>query len=525
MLTKKVGDTMIAGRSCGILLHVTSLPGRFGIGGLGRECYAWIDFLADAGQKYWQILPYGPVSRIFDGSPYMSLSAFAGNPLFIDPQLLVDDGLLDRTELENLRWFSEYTVDFDQVIPFKKHLLARAFAVFAAAADRADFDRFCRNQAWLDDYALFSALREQFGLHPWHKWPAPIAQRDEEALASQREMLAEQIFYHKFVQYVFWRQWQAVLSYAREKGVHLIGDIPIYVALDSADVWANQDCFDLDPVSRLPNTIAGVPPDYFSETGQRWGNPLFLWNSGDAEVEKHLYAWWASRFRHIFEMVDMVRIDHFRGFESYWEIPSAEKTAINGKWVQGPGLGFFKEMGKVIGDLPIIAEDLGIITPEVNQLRDALGFPGMKILQFAFDSDEKNAYLPHNYESTNCVVYTGTHDNDTTVGWFFSETVAQRSKERALRYAHSEVGSPVHWDFLRMAYSSTAALALVPLQDALGFGSDCRMNTPSTSRGNWRWRCAERFLTEDLARRLRDEAGFYNRLPAAEVAGKDTETE
>jgi 4-alpha-glucanotransferase len=503
---------MLDGRSCGLLLHLTSLPGQYGIGSLGRAATDFIDFLEESGQRYWQILPCGVVSPDFDCSPYMSLSAFAGNPLLIDLDLLVDDGLLDRKDLADAPDFSEYSVDFEQVISFNRKILETAFRRFSSTKPGADFDKFCNSMSWLDDFVLFAALREHFADKPWYQWPAEIAARKSHALAKWRKQLREPISYHKFVQFIFYSQWQKMRSYASRKGIALFGDIPIYVAHDSADVWSHQDCFRLDKKTGLPTHVAGVPPDYFSDTGQRWGNPLFVWQDSDGKDNDCLYSWWAERLHHSFNCVDVIRIDHFRGFESYWEIDADEETAINGKWIKGPGRHFFAEMEKRVGYLPIIAEDLGIITPAVERLRDDLGFPGMKILQFAFDSDEHNAYLPHNYSSSNCVVYTGTHDNDTTVGWYLSDRVGQTSKERALRYAHSQVGAPVHWDFIRMAYSSVAALAIIPMQDVLGFGSDCRMNMPSTSEGNWHWRCAARFLTSELAAQLKDKVVFYNRL-------------
>jgi len=507
-------------RSSGILLHPTSLPGPSGIGTLGQPAFAFIDFLKAAGQSYWQVLPCGPVSRAFGCSPYMSLSAFAGNPLLIDPGQLAEEGLLGRDCTDCAGpGSSEHLVDFDAVIPGREKMLRSAFREFQGAGASRDFADFCLATDWLDDYALFRSLREEFQHRPWFAWPVSLARREPAALVLWRERLAQQILFHKFVQFCFFSQWRRVRDHASSQGISIIGDIPIYVALDSADVWTSQDCFLLDPVTGLPTHVAGVPPDYFSETGQRWGNPLFAWTR-DNGLHPGLIAWWVRRFRHIFQAVDVVRIDHFRGFEAFWQIPATEETAVNGVWVKGPGRAFFTEMSKELGELPIIAEDLGLITPEVEQLRDQLGFPGMKVLQFAFDSDEHNGYLPHNYETPNCVVYTGTHDNDTTLGWFFSNRVAQTSKERALRCCHSSPGSPIHWDFIRLAYSSIAALAVVPLQDVLGFGSDCRMNVPSTSQGNWRWRCAARFLTDEVAVALRDEAVFYNRAP---VAAKRTE--
>ena len=501
-------------RGSGVLLHLTSLPGPFGIGTLGKSAFEFIDFLRASGQSHWQILPYGPVCSIFDNSPYMSLSAFGGNPLLIDPAQLVGAGFLRREQVEILHDFSEYLVDFAAVLAFKEKILEFAFLRFRAVEETAAFTGFCRKMDWLEDYALFMALREKFNSSPWFSWPEDIARRNPDTLAKLRETLSERILFHKFVQFCFFAQWQIVRDYAHSHGVKIIGDIPIYVALDSADVWANQECFLLDPKSGQPTHVAGVPPDYFSDTGQRWGNPLFKWYGDGGKMNEALLDWWGKRFLHICKTVDVVRIDHFRGFEAYWQIPATEETAINGKWVKGPGLAFFAEIQKHLGELPIIAEDLGVITPEVELLRDTLGFPGMKVLQFAFDSDEHNAYLPHNYTTTNCVVYTGTHDNDTTLGWYFSDTVMLTSKNKALRYAHSQQGSPIHWDFIRMAYGSVAELVIVPLQDVLGFGSDCRMNIPGTSQGNWRWRCAARFLNDETARALRDEVLFYNRLPS-----------
>jgi 4-alpha-glucanotransferase len=505
-------------RSSGVLLHLTSLPGPFGIGTLGTSAFEFIDFLKSAGQAHWQILPYGPVSAMAGNSPYMSLSAFAGNPLLIDPGQLVEAGFLGREHLEIPDKFSEYLVDFAAVLAFNEKILALAFLEFRLADDSEVFAAFCRKMPWLDDYALFMALREKFHSSPWFLWPADILHRKPEALARWRETLAERIIFHKFVQFCFFSQWQMLRDYAHSHGVSIIGDIPIYVALDSADVWAHQECFVLDHETRQPTHVAGVPPDYFSETGQRWGNPLFKWHSAGGEMNEFLIAWWGQRFRHLCQTVDVVRIDHFRGFEAFWQIPATEDTAVNGEWIKGPGLAFFSEIKKHLGGLPIIAEDLGVITPEVELLRDTLGFPGMKVLQFAFDSDETNPYLPHNYTTVNCVVYTGTHDNDTTLGWFMSAAVLQASKDKALRYAHSQAGSPIHWDFIRLAYASVAELVIVPLQDVLGFGSDCRMNFPGTPQGNWRWRCAARFLNEETARALRDEVVFYNRLPTAPVA-------
>ncbi|MFH1217567.1 MAG: 4-alpha-glucanotransferase [Pseudomonadota bacterium] len=501
---------MLQRRSCGILVHVTSLPGPYGIGDLDSACF-FLDFLEQAGQSYWQFLPCGVGSGAFGHSPYMSLSAFAGSPLLISPNFLLEKGLLLKEELAATSSFSEYTIDFQTVSDYKERLLINAFRRFDVLDLYHDaFDEFVHEHAaWLDDYALFMSLREKFGLRPWYEWPRSLARHEEKSVVAAARELAEPIRFHKFVQFVFFEQWRRLRQASRRKNIKLIGDIPIYVGNDSADVWGNQSCFDLDRKTLKPRYVAGVPPDYFSETGQRWGNPLYLWEKG-GKPNQRLYQWWSERFDHIGKMVDVVRIDHFRGFASYWRIPADEETAINGKWVEGPGIEFFRQVEKATENLVIIAEDLGVITPDVEKLRDSFGFPGMKILQFAFDSDQDNSYLPHNYTTDNCVVYTGTHDNDTTVGWYFDNQVSSVAKNRARRYANSD-GGVVHRDFIRMAFSSVARLAIVPLQDALGFGSDCRMNRPSVAAGNWIWRCAPRFLTNDLVRYLADEALFYGR--------------
>ena len=508
-------------RGSGILLHITSLPGSHGIGDLGDGAYRFIDFLAGAAQRYWQFLPINPTSRAFGNSPYTSTSAFAGNSLFINPDKLVAAGLLTGDDLAARPDFSEYFVEFDKAVPYKSNLLQIAFAAFqkarAPGAVIDAFENFCQASEWLDEYALYMSLREEYRLQPWYDWPRPLATREKKALAECRRQLAARLEYHKFVQFCFFEQWQQFHDYARAKNIALIGDIPIYVGLDSADVWAHQDIFKLDDQTLQPTHVAGVPPDYFSKTGQRWGNPIYRWKTAAGADNQQLYDWWQKRFQHIFSAVDIVRIDHFRGFEASWEIPATEKTAVNGAWVTGPGEAFFRKIEEKIGQLPIIAEDLGLITPPVEKLRDDLAYPGMKVLQFAFDSDEHNYYLPHNYHNANCVVYTGTHDNDTTLGWFYSDQATAACRNRFKRYANlnscGNEGAQLHWDFIRLALSSVAVLALTPLQDVLGFGSDCRMNTPNTGHGNWHWRCAARFLSRQIQDRLKDETIFYNRAP------------
>ncbi len=509
---------MSMNRKSGVLAHITSLPARFGIGDIGQAALDFINFLHNSGQSCWQFLPINPVCEAFDYSPYMSLSAFAGCPLLISPREMVKMGFLDENEIDISFIINEYRVQFSEVACFKEKIFHLAFTKFKKSNIAMEFDNFCaQEKKWLDDYALFMSLRQEFNNLPWFKWPQPLAKRRRKSLALWRTKLSDEILLHKFIQYVFHEQWMKLRSYAKAKDIRLIGDIPIYVGYDSADVWAHQDCFMLKKM--MPTHVAGVPPDYFSETGQRWGNPLYQWQK-NKKHNKNLYEWWRQRLAKIGALVDIVRIDHFRGFESFWQIPADEETAINGTWVKGPDKFFFKQMAKVTVDLEIIAEDLGIITPEVDELRRSCGFPGMKILQFAFDSDETNSYLPHNFTSTNTVVYTGTHDNDTTVGWYYDPDIAESSKNRVRRYANAD-GSRIHWDFIRLAYSSIAETAIIPLQDVLGFGTDCRMNRPSTKSENWRWRCASRFLNDEISRNLRTEVVFYNRLP--ELNNKNNE--
>ncbi len=500
-------------RSSGILLHITSLPGPYGIGDLGRGAHEFVNFLEAAGQSWWQILPLGPTSPVFGNSPYMSGSALAGNPLLISPELLLEQGLISPSELET-SGFSEYLVDFGQVIPWKEKLLDSAFQRFMAGGGEKKLDEFADRTPWVRDHALFLALKERFRQKPWHRWPEGLRRRKSGPLHSAARELRRRVRRHIFAQYIFFGQWRKLRRHAQDRGVAIIGDLPIYVAHDSVDTWANQEIFALDAASSRPTHVAGVPPDYFSKTGQLWGNPLYRWNSGSRKVEQHLMAWWETRLQTLFSLVDAVRIDHFRGFASYWSVPAGEVTAVNGTWRQGPGITFFREMEQRLGRLAVIAEDLGIITPEVERLRDELEFPGMKILLFGFDGSPANSHLPHTY-GQNCVVYTGTHDNDTAVGWFLSPEVPREAKVQAKRYANRddmEVDT-FHRDLLYLAFSSTARLAILPMQDLLGFGNDCRMNRPGTTRGNWQWRCAPRFITRELADWLREKTVFFGRLP------------
>jgi 4-alpha-glucanotransferase len=504
---------MLAKRTSGILLHFTSLPGPHGIGDLGTGAYRFIDFLSAAGQSCWQFLPTGRTSTAFDNSPYMCRSVFAGNPLLISLELLAKTGLLSQEDLKNPPEFSEHTVDYPAVVSYKSKLLLKGFENFTAQGPNDEFATFCQSQEyWLDNYALFMHFRDMFHSKPWYEWPDFAARHDRKALAQYRIKHADKLLFYKFIQFVFHGQWHKMRTYASANNVALIGDIPIYVAMDSADVWANQALFKIDPKTLSPLKVAGVPPDYFSETGQRWGNPVYKWRTRDRKANKKLYDWWLDRFKQIFSMMDMVKIDHFRGFEAYWEIPAQEKTAINGRWVKGPGTHFFTTMKSKLKELPIIAEDLGVITPPVEKMLAELGFPGMRVLQFAFESDETNPYLPHNYEQTNTVVYTGTHDNNTTLGWFLSDKLTENTRNGIRHYLNSSDDTRIAWELTRLAMSSVAALAIIPMQDVLGFGEDCQMNRPGTQAGNWRWRCAPRFLNEKVVQSLFDMTKFYNRL-------------
>jgi 4-alpha-glucanotransferase len=487
-------------RASGILLHPTSLPGRFGIGDLGSTAYRFVDFLAASGQRLWQILPLGPTG--YGDSPYQCFSAFAGNHLLISPEKLAEEGLLTPADLENVLPFPEGEVDYGPVIEFKMPLLRRSFANFTP---QDDFAAFCeKNDWWLTDYALFMALKEVHDGIAWDGWRRDIAMRLSAAAVTRwREELADSILFHEYLQYQFSRQWSALKRYANEHGISIIGDIPIFVAHDSADVWTNQELFYLDEKGQ-PTLVAGVPPDYFSATGQLWGNPLYRWE----KMAQTGYAWWVERFRAMLDAVDLIRLDHFRGFEAYWEVPATEDTAANGRWVKGPGADLFDAVNRALGRLPIIAEDRGVITPEVEALRDQFNFPGMKILQFAFGGGGSHLDLPHNY-IRNCVVYTGTHDNDTTVGWFTgSGTPAERAF--ALKYIGSD-GRQIHWHFIRLALSSVADMAIIPLQDLMGLGSEARMNYPSRASGNWRWRYTPAMLTPEIGQRLAEMTAVYGR--------------
>jgi 4-alpha-glucanotransferase len=501
-------------RSSGILLHPTSLPSRFGIGDLGAEAYGFADFLAASGQGLWQVLPLGPTG--YGDSPYQCFSAFAGNTLLVSPERLASQGLLSAGDIQQAPRFPT-RIDFGRVIQYKSSLLERAFENFKGAMSeelRYDFNRFCNEAAWwLDDYALFRALKAAHRGVSWIDWQPQFSGRELGALDHARRTLADKIEAEKFYQYLFFDQWRALKRYCHERNIRIIGDAPIFVAYDSADVWSHPEMFKLDPDGR-PIVVAGVPPDYFSRTGQLWGNPIYNWEA----MRQTGFRWWIDRLRATFQTVDILRIDHFRGFAACWEIPGRDQTAEHGRWVEVPGRELFLALKRELGDLPIIAEDLGVITPDVEALRDDFGFPGMRVLQFAFRGDSRNHDLPHNYIQ-NSVAYTGTHDNDTTVGWFHSKAgegstrdaeQIEREREYALKYLNSD-GRQIHWDMIRAAWASVANTAVAPLQDVLGLDSRARMNLPATQRGNWQWRFRPGALTRRVSQRLREMTELYGR--------------
>ncbi|NPA92272.1 MAG: 4-alpha-glucanotransferase [Chloroflexi bacterium] len=493
-------------RASGLLLHPTSLPGPFGIGDLGPEARSFADALARAGCMFWQVLPLGPTG--YGDSPYQTFSAFAGNPYLISPEDLQADGLLTPDDLAHRPAFPTAQVDYAAVIPWKRALLQRAYARFREGhfphleAELAAFQK--NQQAWLDDFALFMALKEAHQGAPWTAWPEPLRSRDPQALARARTSLADAVGQVVFEQFLFFRQWRALRRFASERGVQFIGDAPIFVAHDSADVWAHPELFCLDETGQ-PTVVAGVPPDYFSATGQRWGNPLYCWEAHRQQG----YAWWLARLRTLLDLVDVVRLDHFRGFAAYWEVPADAPTAETGRWVPGPGAAFFAAVRDTLGAPPLIAEDLGVITPDVVALREQFGFPGMKVLVFAFDSGPGNPFLPHNYTSPNFVVYTGTHDNDTAVGWW--QRASEEEKDFLRRYLATD-GRDVAWDLIRAAWRSVAKWAIAPVQDVLSLDNRARMNYPGRLGGNWAWRM-EGPLPEDALARLAEFNRVYGRWP------------
>lgn len=498
-------------RASGILLHPTCLPSPYGIGDLGKSAYEFVDFLERSGQKLWQVLPLGPTG--YEHSPYiMNFSSFAGNPLLISLDRLAEEGLLNPDELSPLSTDNPNRVNFDLVIPHKTKYLKQAYDRFKQSLSgnqKAEYEQFCQEQAyWLDDFVLFMALLEENSGKSWNQWDKGIARREPDALKAASEALQDSIAYQRFLQFEFFEQWKQLRAYANNKNIQIVGDISIYVCHNSSDVWANPEIFKLDPQSFEPTYIAGVPPDYFSATGQLWGNPVYNWD----KLQQTNFDWWIRRFRATLEYVDIVRVDHFRGFEAYWQVPAGEETAINGEWVLAPGEEFFETLGSALGSLPIMAEDLGIITPEVEALRDRFQFPGMRILMFAFDGPD-NAYLPHNYVK-NSVVYPGTHDNDTVVGWWQTKASAAEKQFLAkyLGYQSPEDIREISWVFIRMALASVADLAIIALQDVLSLDDRARMNDPSTNAGNWRWRYpSSEILTKEVSDRLLDLTQLYSR--------------
>lgn len=506
---------MLQTRASGLLLHITSLPGPYGIGDLGPEAYRFVDALHRSGQTYWQLLPLVPVGH--GNSPYAGLSTFAGNRLLISPDRLLEAGLLTEEDLAAYPTLPAGAVDFDAVTQAKDHLLHRAFDRFEAGASRIDsagFEAYCeRHGAWLADYALFMTLKAAHDGAAWTDWQPALARREPGAMAEARERYGREIRERLFWQFLFDEQWAALKRYAASRGVRFFGDLPIYVAHDSADVWANPGLFSLDDAGH-PTVVAGVPPDYFSETGQRWGNPIYRWD----RMRENGFAWWTRRFARILEWVDLVRLDHFRGFEAYWEVPASEETAVNGRWVQGPGAALFDAIQTALGPLPVVAENLGVITPDVVALMERFRYPGMAILQFAFDGDADGDFLPHNYRR-DLVAYTGTHDNDTVVGWWTdtrsTQDAAQIERAHAFcrHYLGIEEDNAIHWAFIRALLASVAGLAVVPVQDLLGLGSEARMNTPGLADGNWVWRFSREMLTDETLERLRILTEIYGRSP------------
>jgi 4-alpha-glucanotransferase len=491
-------------RSSGIILHPTSLPGPYGIGDIGPEAHRWIDFLAETGCSIWQVLPLGPTG--YGDSPYQCFSAIAGNPYLISLESLQNEGLLSKDDLLYVPDFPEEHVDYGAVIQWKSQMLAKAYDQFNKLQPKelyADYEKFKTLEAgWLNDFALFMALKDTHGGAPWSTWEPAIRGRNPDALEDARRKYDLSIQSYVFQQFIFSRQWKALHKHAAENGVSIIGDMPIFVAHDSVDVWEHPELFYLDRDGK-PTVMSGVPPDYFSPTGQLWGNPLYRWdvhrNSG--------YQWWLDRFCAVLEMVDIIRLDHFRGFVGYWEVPGNAKTAIKGRWVPAPGLDFLQSVYKRLGDLPIIAEDLGVITADVEELRDHFGLPGMKILQFAFEGTPQDYFLPHNYPR-NCVVYTGTHDNDTARGWY--ERVSEQARDFYRRYLDRS-GSDVAWDLIRACWASVAVYAIAPMQDFLNLGNEGRMNYPGKPDGNWQWRMTEGMLSDALVKRIREINYLYDR--------------
>lgn len=495
-------------RSAGILLHPTSFPGKFGIGDLGHEAYKFIDFLKTAGQTLWQIFPLGPTG--YGDSPYQCFSAFAGNPLLISPEMLYKDGLLSEDDINSTRQWDAHNIDYGEVIKYKTGFNFKAYNNFKSSGKsvQSEFKNYiAENEYWLKDFALFMAVKHHHKGVVWTDWSKDIALREEGSLERWTEKLEDEINYHIFVQAVFNKQWKKLKSYANENGIQVIGDLPIFIAYDSSDLWSNKNLFTVDEEGKL-ETVAGVPPDYFSATGQLWGNPLYKW---DVMKENEFY-WWRQRISKMLELVDFIRIDHFRGFEAYWEIPGGAETAEHGKWIKAPGYELFNTIKEKLGVLPILAEDLGVITKEVEELRDAFDFPGMKILQFAFGDDMEKKFLPHNI-TPNSVVYSGSHDNDTTRGYFEAE---KQNGSGIYEWAQEYLGyygDDIRFEVIRAAYKSVANFVVIPLQDVLNLGTEARMNFPSKLGGNWTWRYTKDQINDELANTYKRLTEIYERPP------------
>jgi len=506
-------------RASGILLHITSLPSPFGIGDLGPSAFHFIDFLAQSKQSYWQILPLNPTSIAAGNSPYSSYSAFAGNPLMISPQQLVIDGFISQKEIQPVPHFPKQAVDYLSVTQYKNKIMDKTFQNFHARL-KTDYEflKFCEEQAlWLDDFALFAAFASQTRGKVWHQWPPEMRDRRTSGLKTWREKLYPKIEKEKFIQFIFFKQWKALRQYANEKNIQIIGDLPIYVQYHSADVWSHPKVFKLDSQNK-PLAVAGIPPDFFSATGQLWNNPLYRWDI----LEKRGFDWWVLRVKHNFSLFEVVRLDHFTGFIDYWEVPAGEKTAVNGHWIKGPGEGFFNALLKHFPCLPFIAEDLGIITAEVHALRDRFELPGMRVLQFAFGNDPlADFYKPSHYVK-NCVAYTGTHDNDTLMSWLFGKVdystrkpeEIREERQKTLHYLGIRRRTPrkeIHWEWIRLLMMSVANTVIFPMQDILGLGDEGRMNRPATPKGNWEWRLKAGSLNPQLIQKLSEMTECYGR--------------
>lgn len=498
-------------RGSGVLLHITSLFSPYGIGDMGPDAYKFADFLSEAHQSFWQVLPLNPIGAAHGNSPYSSISAFAGETMLVSPDLMVKDGFLAKEDVSDAPRFPEEKVDYCTARAYKERILNLAYQHFNTEKDDSEYKGFCSfNSYWLEDFALFIALKEYLGETLWNEWPHEIRNRETCALEEMKKKLSERINKEKFFQYLFFKQWFSLKRYCNAQGIRIIGDVPIYVNLDSSDVWKDPGIFKLGEEKRC-SFVAGVPPDYFSKTGQLWGNPVYKWDA----LKETGYKWWIQRMEHTLNLFDIVRIDHFRGLVSYWEVPAGEKTAVNGRWVKAPAEDFFSAMAERFSALPIIAEDLGIITPDVKELMRHFNFPGMKVLLFAFGEDSPmHPYLPHTY-SKNCVVYTGTHDNNTVKGWFEKEASSEE-KERLFRYIGRKASAEdVHWEFVRLAEMSVADTVIFPMQDIMGLGHEARMNTPATTQGNWQWRLAHGRLSPNLIRKIQEITITYGRRGAA----------